>query len=261
MCRKIKDSHLVISREINTAAAAVGVFFHLPSRRLWPQESGLAGLCRGIFRRVKLPKLKSGGLAGRRVRYRYMSVLSGRDGHDEVCQARLGFTIQRHNAIVHALEDALKTVSGTRVEVEPTSLGETMERNDLRVWGSIGLCSRTSEHDVKVYSLFGSHVPSSLRSRHHPQSNSNTPKFDRVLGASNQYLIRIAKQAQDKAPEGVGDFGALVFSSGGLVEAGTQRQLDRWKLAVGTPMWGWTMRRISLGLIRARGRTWTVRRV
>ena len=182
-------------------------------------------------------------------------------GHDEVCQARLGFTIQRHNAIVHALEDALKTVSGTRVEVEPTSLGETMERNDLRVWGSIGLCSRTSEHDVKVYSLFGSHVPSSLRSRHHLQSNSNTPEFDRVLAASNQYLIRIAKQAQDKAPEGVGDFGALVFSSGGLVEAGTQRQLDSWKLAVGTPMWGWTMRRISLGLIRARARTWTVRRV
>ena len=147
------------------------------------------------------------------------------------------------------------------MEVEPTSVGQSRERNDLRVWGSIDLGSRTSEHDVKVYSLFGTHVPSSLSSRQNPRSSSSTPEFDGVLASSNRYLTRIARQAREKAPEGVGEFEALVFSIGGSVEAGTQRQFDSWKVAVEAPTWAWTMRRISLGLVRARARTWTLRRV
>ena len=181
-------------------------------------------------------------------------------GHDEVCSARLKFTYLRHNAIVHSLEEALKTVSGTRVEVEPASIGQTMERNDLRIWGSIELGSRTTEHDVKVYSLLGDKAHSS-RGRVALTVNSTTPEFDRVLSQSIRYLTRIAKEARNKAPEGIGEFGALVFSTGGLVDEATQRQLDSWKGAVGTSTWGWTIRRISMGLIRARARTWTVRRV
>ena len=181
-------------------------------------------------------------------------------GHDEVCSTRLKFTYVRHNAIVHSLKEALKTVSGTRVEVEPASIGLTMERNDLRVWGSIQLGSRTTEHDVKVYSLLSDKAHSS-RGRVDLSLSSSTPEFDRVLCQANKYLATIAKAAQNKAPEGVGEFGALVFSTGGLVEENTQRQLDSWKGAVGTSTWGWTIRRISMGLIRARARTWTARRV
>jgi hypothetical protein len=63
-----------------------------------------------------------------------------------------------------------------------------------------------------------------------------------------------------RQPGAVGTFSALVFSSGGLVEKETANVLDGWRLVVSGVAWEWMVRRISIGLVRSRARTWEVQR-
>lgn len=80
----------------------------------------------------------------------------------------------------------------------------------------------------------------------------------KILAQANRYLAKIADKAQKHAPLALGRFGALVFSTGGLIKADTQKQLASWKEAIGDSTWSWTLRRISLSLVRARARTFAM---
>ena len=177
-------------------------------------------------------------------------------GHDEICQQRRKWTHTRHNGVVRAIKDALESIPGTRVDIEPASTGETRERNDLRVWGSLELGSATSEYDVKVYSLFGTNAISTLLPSA-PESHPIDPS-DLAVSRIDKFLQSIVRKAKNKAPAGLGSFAPLVFTAGGYVEKETQRCLDGWKKELPEGAWDRMVKRISLGLVRVRGRTFEV---
>lgn len=190
-------------------------------------------------------------------------------GHSETCSRGSTWKYSRHNAILHTIGDAIKSVDGTRVDIEPSSIGVTNQRNDLRVWGSLATGATNTEHDVKVYSILADHAHSSLVAR---ATSSDLAEGSTILAAdfarlneraktlaqANRYLGKVAKEAQKNAPTGLGHLGALVFSTGGLVEIDTQKQLASWKEAVGDSAWNWALRRISMTLVRARARTFAM---
>lgn len=185
-------------------------------------------------------------------------------GHDEVClsKQRSRWTIMRHNAIVNAFADAVKSVSGTRVQVEPvTTDHNSSRRNDLLVWGSAALGNSTTEHDVKVYSLLGdkSHKTTGLaRPGKTAAPGANLKVWDFALAQCNRFLAGVARAADKRAPGGTGKFTPLVFSAGGLVEGETMRQLDEWKRHVEAGKWAATLRRVSVGLVRVRARRFQI---
>jgi hypothetical protein len=112
-----------------------------------------------------------------------------------------------------------------------------------------------TKHDVKVYSILADHAYSSTATR---GPSANLDGRAKVLAQTNRYLANVAEKARRNAPLALGRFGALVFSTGGLIEADTQKQLASWKEAIGDSTWNWTLRRISLSLVRARARTFSM---
>jgi hypothetical protein len=183
-------------------------------------------------------------------------------GHDELCRGatRPRFTILRHNGIVNALADCLRTVRGTRVQVEPitTDLG-SMRRNDLLVWGSEQLRNATTEHDVKVYSILGEKVHKTTGRMKDGITKAPPPGmclWDITLWQIQRYLNDIYRETIRAQPGSLGRFSPLVFSSDGLVETETMRRLEEWKKVVSGNAWEYMIRRMSVGLVRAMAKTW-----
>lgn len=183
-------------------------------------------------------------------------------GHDELCRGstRPRFTIVRHNGIVNAIADCLRTVRGTRVQVEPitTDLG-SMRRNDLLIWGSEQLRNATTEHDVKVYSILGDKVHKSTgrtRGGLTAGPEEDASPWDKTLVQLQRYLNSVHRETVRAQPGGLGRFSPLVFSADGLIETETVKRMEEWKKAVSSGTWEYMMRRMSLGLVRARAKTW-----
>jgi hypothetical protein len=188
-------------------------------------------------------------------------------GHDELCRGltRPRYTIIRHNAIVNAIADTLKTIRDTTVEIEPATTDHaSRRRNDLRVIGSVGLGNATTEHDVKVYSILGDKVHKStgvLRDGITAAPPIDSSPWDKTLIQMGRYLEEVRRETVKNVPGVVGTFSALVFSSGGLVEKETWKVLESWKNAVSGVAWEFMVRRMSLSLVRSRARTWEVREI
>jgi hypothetical protein len=189
-------------------------------------------------------------------------------GHDECCTitGRPRYTITRHNRILRAVGDALDSIQGVRVEIEPaTTEHGSKKRNDLRVFGSNIIKSSNTEHDVKVYSLLadkarkttGQFRDGALTSA--PKPNSSL--WDIALHQSNRYLYEVATEARKKAPAGIGKFDPLVFSTGGIVEKDTWAVLEGWKREVNAHTWGYMLRRMSMALVKTRADTLAKQRV
>lgn len=182
-------------------------------------------------------------------------------GHDELCrgETRPQFTIIRHNAIVNAWADALRSI-GVAVQVEPPTTDHgSRRRNDLLVWGSRQHGMATTEYDVKVYSILGDKVHKStgvVRGGLTEAPSADAGPWEKTLGQCLRYLTGVSRETKARVAGGQGHFEPLVFSSGGFIEPGTQKVLEAWRAAVGDVVWERTLSRVSLGLARARARTW-----
>lgn len=148
----------------------------------------------------------------------------------------------------------------TRVEIEPATTDHaSRRRNDLRVIGSKDLGNATTEHDVKVYSILGDKVHSSLANARPgltdaPAADANP--WDKTLVQLQRYLNGVHRETVKNVAGSVGRFSPLVFSAGGLIETETAKRLEEWRRVVSAVVWEWMLRRMSLGLVRARARTW-----
>jgi hypothetical protein len=189
---------------------------------------------------------------------------TGSLGHDELCRdpKRPRWTITRHNVIVNALADAIKSVKDTRVIVEPATTDHgSLRRNDLLVFGSAALGNATTEHDVKVYSILGDKVHKTTgktQNRVTVGPSASGSFWAKTLVQLQRYLDSVVRETGKRAPGSVGKFSALVFSPGGLVEEGTLEILEGWKSKVDSAVWRRTWERMSFGLVRMRAATFVV---
>ena len=178
-------------------------------------------------------------------------------GHPETCN--IDGKYPRHNMVVRGIGQTLSSVRGVKVELEPTSTEESLRRNDLRVWGSDGSGLATSEHDIKVYSIFSESALSSFgKDPQHPvSSTSTTPIWDQIAAQMDRYLRAVAAKTRENAPSGIGKFSAVVMTSGGFMEKDTKKQMDAWEEGVKDWEWAALLRGLSLGFVRARARSVT----
>jgi hypothetical protein len=182
-------------------------------------------------------------------------------GHHEVCRGpnRTQWTINRHNGVTHALSDALSSIKGTRVVLEPGTTDPTSQRrNDLLVYGSARLGDQTTEHDVKVYSVLADKAYSTIgpfRDGKTKAPLATDSKWTKALVQTDRYLNSVYTETKSKPPKCVGKFSPLVFSAGGLIEEETKKTLEGWKTAVEERTWARTMGRMSVGLVKARAKT------
>jgi hypothetical protein len=182
-------------------------------------------------------------------------------GHDEVCrgEGRPQFTIIRHNGIVNATADAIRTL-GVVVQVEPPTTDHgSRRRNDLLVWGSRESGQETAEYDVKVYSILGDKVHTANAKTQNGVTAAppvDLCLWDKTAWQLQRYLYSIHAETKRKVAGGMGSFAPLVFSAGGMMETSTAKLMAEWRAAVGDAVWEWTVRRMSVGLMRARAKTW-----
>lgn len=187
-------------------------------------------------------------------------------GHDEICRGptKPQWQISRHNGIVHAIADTLSTIKLTSVEIEPaTTDHSSRRRNDIRVIGSHDLGNRTTEHDIKVYTILGDKVHKSLGmmkdGKFTAAPKADAGPWEKTSVQLGRYLEEVSRETVRNQPGCVGEFSPLVLSSGGLVEKGTAKRLEEWKEAVSGIAWEGMLRRMSMSLLRSRARSWEVR--
>ena len=107
---------------------------------------------------------------------------------------------------------------------------------------------RAIDYDVKVYSLMGGNPHSTI---------GNPPDvtiLDHSLCQCAKYLTSVAKTADGRRPWAIGEFKALVFSLGGLMEKDTALEMSKWRREMSDTIYGGMTRRISLALLRARAK-------
>lgn len=175
---------------------------------------------------------------------------------------KCGFMVYRHNvAVVYPIADAVSSIRGTRVDVNPRTMDPNSQRaNDLLIYGSQALGEVMTEHDVKVYSLFGSGVPSTIDpfkdSQLSKAPNPNNSQWKQAQHQIDRYLHRIGERTRRRAPGGTGRFSALVFSSGALVEKETMKELSGWMEKMDKHTKNWMATRISIGFVKAQARSY-----
>lgn len=186
-------------------------------------------------------------------------------GHDEWCAARSDFKVSRHESVKFRLAAGLRSVPALSVTVEPFIYGGPRRRNDIRVDnnGDSHPDFAAEEYDIKVIVLTAPTHLRELNPSRRPDPSHMTETRARAQGVL-AYAAKRKVNALPSLPPGLTapdtPFVPLIFSSGGLQEAETCKKLVAWKKwGVTKVSFEWMITSISVGLARARGRTFETR--
>lgn len=174
-------------------------------------------------------------------------------GHAEVCQKRKKWNIARHEQVKRAIATALNQVEGVRVEVEP-HIGETRRRNDIRVTGSEVSGLANHEYDVTVVSLATEDAVNTFL----PPSLLPTTPAERAHALITKFLTSKADEKKRRMPASNIAFSPLVFTVGGLMDAGTTNCLKLWQASVPPSAFSHLCQQLSLILLRARTKSFVL---
>jgi hypothetical protein len=73
-------------------------------------------------------------------------------GHNEICIRRAPWTVARHEQAKRVIGQALATLEGVQVQVEPLVIG-TQRRDDIRIIGSAASGLSSEDIDIAIVSL------------------------------------------------------------------------------------------------------------
>jgi hypothetical protein len=168
-------------------------------------------------------------------------------GHPEVCLQRKLWRVARHEGAKRIIGQALASTPGTRVRLEP--LGhQTSRRHDIQVitlLGSQATGLANAEYDLTVVSL----VNNDARATTLP--NQDNDPFRLV----NKYLDSVADHKVRHSPTSNLPFHPIVFSVGGMMNGSTTKVFASWKRVMTRGTYDLMLKRLSLGLLQARTRS------
>lgn len=172
-------------------------------------------------------------------------------GHDEVCLGRKIWRVARHEQVKRTITESLRKLPGVQVAMEPF-IGETRRRNDIRVIGSreAGMCS--GEYDVTVVSL----ATQLARSTFLPPRAEGVSLHAHATALVDKHVEAIGAQKHRALPAGGAElpFSAIVFTLGGRMDSGTEKEMNQWKAAMPDGQFDFLVSCLSLILLRARVR-------
>lgn len=172
-------------------------------------------------------------------------------GHDEVCLSRQRWRVARHEMIKRTLTESLGRLPGVEVTMEPF-IGATRRRNDIRVIGSRESGVSSGEYDVTVVSLASLEARSTVL----PARAEGVSLYAHATALMDKHVEAIANQKRRALPAGGAElpFAALVFTLGGRMDSGTDKQMREWKAAMTDGHFSFLLGSLSLILLRARVR-------
>lgn len=170
-------------------------------------------------------------------------------GHDEICGARDAWRVARHEQVKRVLTEALGRLPGVQATMEPF-IGRTYRRNDIKVTGSRESGISSCEYDITVISL----ATQQARSTSLPLLEGVSP-LEHTAAVVDKHLDSVAERKRRRLPEGVTvPFYPIVFSLGGRMDAGTDKEMRQWKAAMPDGLFSHLVSSLSLILLRARAR-------
>ena len=170
-------------------------------------------------------------------------------GRDEICSLRAPWTMARHEQAKGVIGQALSTLEGVQVRLEPLILN-TQRRNDIQLIGSQASQLSSQEFDLTIVSLDSQDALSTtLRSA----TLADLSGLPLAAALAQQHLQTVAKAKVRSQPPGL-SFCPLALSLGGLMEKQAAGVFKKWKGVLSGGAYSLLIRRLSLCLVRARAR-------
>jgi hypothetical protein len=171
-------------------------------------------------------------------------------GHDEICVRRAPWTVARHEQAKRAIGTALATVDGLQVHLEPLITG-TQRRNDIRITGSAASGLSSEEMDTTIVSLAFQDSQTATLQLTTPDDDSAAQRTSKLVA---KHLNAVATEKRRWHPPSDRPFRPFVLFLGGMMKTEAKHALKIWKSIMTGGVYSLLVRRLSLGLLRARAR-------
>jgi hypothetical protein len=170
-------------------------------------------------------------------------------GHDEICLRRAP-TVARNEQAKRAIGTALSTVQGVQVHLEPLITG-TQRRNDVRITGSAASGLSSEDIDITIVSLASQDSQTATQPLADTEDDSAAGRTTKLV---QKHLNAVAREKRRRHPPSDRPFRPFVLSLGGTMETDARDALKLWKSIMTGGVYSLLVRRLSLGLLRARAR-------
>jgi hypothetical protein len=171
-------------------------------------------------------------------------------GHDEICPRRAPWTRARHEQAKRAIGTALATLKGVQVRLEPLVIG-TQRRDDIRISGSAPSGLGREDIDITIVSLASQNSQTATLPLATTEDDSMAERTAKLV---DKHLNAVAREKRRRHPPSDRPFRPFVLSLGGIMETEARDALKLWKSIMTGGVYSLLVRRLSLGLLRARAR-------
>jgi hypothetical protein len=175
---------------------------------------------------------------------------TNRLGHDEICIRREPWAVARHEQAKRAIGTALATLEGVQVHLEPLIAG-TQRRNDIRITGSASSGLSSEDIDITIVSLASANSQTAMLPFVTTEDDSVAERTAKLI---QKPLNSVAREKRRRHPSSDRPFRPFVLSLGGTMETKARDALKLWKSIMTGGVYSLLVRRLSLGLLRARAR-------
>jgi hypothetical protein len=172
-------------------------------------------------------------------------------GHDEICLRRAPWTMARHEQAKRTIGTALATLEGVQVHLEPL-ITRTQRRNDIRITGSASSGLGREDIDIAIVSLASQDSQTATLPLVTTEDDSAAVRTAKLV---DKHLNAVAREKRRRHPPSDRPFRPFILSLGGMTETDAKDALKVWKLIMTGGVYSLLVRQLSLGLMRARARS------
>jgi hypothetical protein len=156
----------------------------------------------------------------------------------------------RHEQAESAIGTALATLKGVQVRLEPLVIG-TQRRDDIRISGSAPSGLGREDIDITIVSLASQNSQTATLPLATTEDDSMAERTAKLV---DKHLNAVAREKRRRHPPSDRPFRPFVLSLGGIMETDPRDALKLWKSIMTGGVYSLLVRRLSLGLLRARAR-------
>lgn len=170
--------------------------------------------------------------------------------HNDHCELLKGPRVTRHNAVMHALASALRTIRGIQIEIEPPIEGSPSLRNDIRVIALQSSAIQDLDIDITVGSLTSARGCSFQCAFPIKSLEAAHLALDKIVAQQRQ--IKLDKVAAIQAYTRRNYFHIFPISPGGYCDTEATRFFSILKKALSPSSFSHLKQQIAIILVRAR---------
>jgi hypothetical protein len=169
-------------------------------------------------------------------------------GHEEICLRRAPWTVVRHEQAKLTIGTALATLERLQVHLEPL-ITFSQRRNDIRITGSATSGLSSEDNDITIVSLASQDFQTATLPLATTEDDSATERTTKLV---QKHLNTVAREKRRRHLSSDRPCRPFILSLGGTMETDARDALKLWKSIMTGGVYSRLIRRLSLGLLRAR---------